>query len=259
MKVVLFGVGKGESRYIREWTDYHIKIGFDNIYIYDNEDKPTYKNLLKDFKNVIVKHIPGSNNKYGLQTIIISHFQNNYIKNYDYCVHLDLDEFLCLKKHNNIKDFINDYFDTKTSAIGINWVFFGSNNLDNYENKLVLERFTKCQKGSNQHIKLIVDVKKLIHYIGPHKIKSIENTFTYDTNKKLIEGPFNLDGPIDISQINHYKVKSKDEFRLIIKRPRPDKPIGAIDRYRDNFQEQFSLYDLNDIEDLHALYFYLFS
>lgn len=258
-KYVLFGVGKMEGKYIREWVDYHLKLGITHIYVYDNEDMPTYKDILKGYNNVTVLHLPGANNKYGLQTVVISHFQNNYIKYYDYCIHLDLDEFLCLKKHNNIQDFIKEYFTINTNAIAINWVFFGSNNLIKRDNRGVLERFTKCQDGCDQHIKLIVKVKDFIYYNGPHRIKGIENTFTKDTNGNIIESTFNPNGPIDICQINHYKVKSQEEFKIIVNRPRPDLPIGHKDRFRNNFLKQFQAYDLNHIDDFHAYYFYKFN
>ena len=259
MSYVLFGVGKNESLYIREWVDYHLKLGFTHIYVYDNEDKPKYKYILKDFKNVYVLHLPGSSEEYSIQTIVISHFTKNYIKNFDYCMHLDLDEFFCLKKNKNISEFINNYFNEKVSAIGINWVFFGSNNQIKYENKSILERFTKCQRGSNQHIKLFVDVKKLKHYNGPHKVDCISNTFTKDTNGKIINNVFNENGPIDICQINHYKVKSSEEFRINNLRPRADKRKNDKDRFRNNFEIEFNRHDLNDIEDLHAHYFYKFN
>lgn len=259
MKYVIFAMAKMESNYIREWVLYHLKLGFTHIYIYDNEDVPTYKYILEDIKNVIVLHIPGSNTKLGLQPIVIHHFQKNYIKNFDFCIHLDIDEFLCLKKHKNIQEFCNKYFDNFTNAIALNWVFFGSNNLIKKDNRSVLERFTKCQKGSNKHIKLLIKVQNLLHYLGPHKVKGVENTYTKDTNGKIILDLFNENGPIHICQINHYKVKSKEEFEIIKNRPRADKPIGNEEYYRKNLDSVYKECDLNEIEDLHAYYFYKFN
>lgn len=261
MKTVLFGMGKMESQYIEEWVIYHLKLGIDNIYIYDNEDTPTYEKILINFRDKVkVLHLPGIHKIHSLQTVVLHHFQQNYIRMYDYAIHLDIDEFLCLKKHDNINEFINEYFIDKTlNALCINWVFFGSNNLKINDRRGVLERFTKCQEGTNQHIKLIVNVKYLEYYLGPHKIKGLKKTYTKDTNSKIIEGTFNEKGPNNIIQINHYKVKSEEEFKKVVSRPRPDKSLNAKDRFRNNFDKEFNAYNLNDIEDLHAYYFYKFN
>lgn len=39
MKVNLVAVAKNESRYIGEWLEYHQKLGFNEIIIYDNRWK----------------------------------------------------------------------------------------------------------------------------------------------------------------------------------------------------------------------------
>ena len=38
MKVAICIEIKNENRYIREWLEYHKKLGFDNIILYDNND-----------------------------------------------------------------------------------------------------------------------------------------------------------------------------------------------------------------------------
>jgi len=40
---------------------------------------------------------------------------------------MDCDEFIVLKHHNNIKDFINDYIKNDCVGIGINWRFLKNN------------------------------------------------------------------------------------------------------------------------------------
>ena len=125
--------------------------------------------------------------------------------------------------------------------------------------RCIRKRFTKCQKGSNKHIKLIINIKKYLHYLGPHKIKGIENTFTKDTNGKIISDVFNENGPIKcFSNKTDFKVKSKEEFD-IIKIEDVDKPIGSEEYYRKNLDSLYKECNLNEIEDLHALYFYRFN
>ena len=254
MSHALFAMAKMEEDYIDEWVKYHLGIGFDKIYLYDNEDKPTYFKILQKYGNkVFVKHFPGMAKKGGMQNIVIFHFCINFARFHNYIMHIDVDEFFCLKKHKSVKELTNEYIKPDTAALAFNWVFFGSNNLKEKENKPVTERFTKCQEGVNKHIKLLVDTKKIVKYVGCHFIHSIPGTFTKDTKGKIITTLFNENGDNSVGQINHYKVKSEEEFRRIVKRPRPDAEINNPNKmWRNNFDEEFPKYNFNDIEDLTA-------
>lgn len=50
-------------------------------------------------------------------------------KKYDWMLYLDSDEFLILNKHNKVRNFLNMY--NNYDQVGINWLMFGSNNLNN--------------------------------------------------------------------------------------------------------------------------------
>ena len=258
MSHAIFAMAKWEQDYIDEWVKYHLGLGFDRIYLYDNEDKPTYHNILKKYgQKVFVIHFPGMAKKGGLQNVIILHFRINFSKFHRYIMHIDIDEFFCLKKHKSVKDLTKEYMINDTAALAFNWVFFGSNDLKMKENKPVTERFTQCQKGVDRHIKLLVDTHKLVLYKGCHFIYSRPNTYTKDTKGKIIKDLFNPDGDNSIGQINHYKVKSEEEFRKIVKRPRPDAVISDPNKmWRTNFDLEFPKYNFNEIEELTAKNFY---
>ena len=60
-KAVLCSIQAKEDAYIDEWVDYHLGIGFEMIYIYDNSDDYDLRNWgnLRFLDNVRVKHFPG--------------------------------------------------------------------------------------------------------------------------------------------------------------------------------------------------------
>ena len=112
MKPVIVCIAKKEHDYIEEFIYYHIKLGFKYIYLYDNEDEPTYEKLLDKYKeNIKVIHLPFNNYKKGVQYIALDDFIKNYLFTTDitHVAHIDIDEYIVLKKHNNICDFINEY------------------------------------------------------------------------------------------------------------------------------------------------------
>ena len=233
MKVALVCIAKNEDIYIQEWVDYHKKLGFDDIIIYQNN----WRCQLND-PNVIKIEFDGVN----MQTTAYSHFINHNLENYQWAAFFDVDEFLVLKKHKNIKEFISDYINY--NSIGINWVLFGDNNLNyNPEEHSVLKRFTKRQKSINPHIKSIVKLQSNIS-MGVHS----PNCKWVNTNKDTCVGPFNNNGDDSIAIINHYFVKTKDEFLLKCERGRAD--TGT---HRDI--SDFNHHNFNEVEDLTAMNF----
>lgn len=236
MNVALVCVAKNEDNYIQEWIDYHKKLGFDDIFIYQND---------WDFEisspNVISIKTFGK----AIQVDTYQNFIRNYKDQYDWAAFIDVDEFLVLKKHQNIKDFITEF--GHGPSIAVNWVVFGDNNHIKVEGDFsVLKRFTKRQNSSNPHIKSICNLKKNIIFGDPHHVFQ----GWVDTNGKKGTGPLNHDGPIDVIQLNHYICKTQEEFLKKIERGRAD-IIGA------KTINEFHIMNHNDLEDLTALNFFI--
>jgi len=257
IKPVIVCIAKLEKDYIIEFVRYHISLGFYKIFIFDNEDIPIYADILKDYiKYIIVIHIPGKYKQY----TALHHYTKYYMKK-DKITHsicLDVDEFIVLKKHKDIKDFIQEYIKCSnnsifTGGIGINWVFFGDNGLKEKTDIPNTIRFTRSQTGANHHIKTLFNVKLFSNYNTMHDI-TIKNPYypIRNTKKDIIIGPFNENIDTSIIQINHYKVKTKLEFFNIRKRGRADIPEEKPEDIEDNF----NLYNYNDIEDYTAYNFY---
>src|SRR5690606_34339555 len=129
MNPVIVSIAKYESDYIEEFVQYHLALGFKRIYLYDNEDVPTYQNLLHKYADYITfTHLPYNYFVKGIQLIALDHFVGNFLitDNITHAMSVDIDEFIVLKKHNNISEFINEYIKDDCAGIGIHWRFFGS-------------------------------------------------------------------------------------------------------------------------------------
>lgn len=50
---VVLGIAKQEKHYIKDWVAYHLHIGFDKVYLFDNNDDPneTYDEILSEYIN----------------------------------------------------------------------------------------------------------------------------------------------------------------------------------------------------------------
>ena len=201
MKTALVCIAKNEDRYIDEWIAYHLKLGFDKIFIIRNNWRCSIK---KDPRVKIVKiNISGVPPQMPAYNYILDNM-NEYYKDYDHIAFLDVDEFLVIKKHNSIGDFLLN----KNSHIGINWVLFGDNGLEDDGSCGVLSRFTKRQKGINEHVKCIIKNNEGAVMITPHN----PNQQWLGSDGQMHHGPFCPNGNDEEAQINHYSCKTRGEW-----------------------------------------------
>jgi hypothetical protein len=252
---VIVAIAKLESAYISEWVKYHLALGFKNIYLYDNEDHPTYDKLLNN-ERVIVNHLPGQVK----QSEALTHFINNYMHNgiITHVAHIDIDEFIVLKKHNSISDFISEYIVGNCAAITMNWRFFGDSGLTINTGEPVTQRFTMCALNANNHFKTIFNVKYFDKFWNVHSIKTHKGKYIKSTNGAIILGnkfsygkSKNKEIDISVIQLNHYKSKTFSEFKYTRTRGSADLHI-----INEDVEGNFNNFNINEIEDLSAHNFY---
>jgi hypothetical protein len=206
MKTAVVCIAKYEDYYLDEWLEYNHKLGFDHIFIYENDWRCSIE---KDY----ITKIPFDGNIQQLNAY--NHFvQNN--KEYDWAAFIDCDEFITLKKHNNIQDFINNY--NNPNGIALNWYFFGSGDKIKREENSLLKQFIYRSSVVDQHIKVIMNLRTSFTMTLPHNA----NIYSIDTNGRKINGPFNSNGPTDVAYINHYRNKTFEDWELRCKRGRAD-------------------------------------
>ena len=109
-------------------------------------------------------------------------------------------------------------------GVAVNEVFFGSNGHETRPSGGVLLNYTKRRKTPDKHIKSIVQPAHTLCPAGnPH-------SFFYTGGQPVNEkkepclSPFNEPGSADLFRINHYWVKSKEEYKVKLTRGRADVP-----------------------------------
>jgi len=262
---VIVCIAKLEQNYIEEFVSYHLALGFVRIYLFDNEDIPTYAALLKPYVDaglLVVIHLPGNNYYFNNEDNVRGYIPVQYLALHifteqimpdpqiTHVAHIDIDEFIVLKKHNNICEFINEYIKDDCAGIGMNWRFFGSSFNTDPITKPVTQRFTMCAKLGDKCIKTLFKKEEFLNFDTCHtivpktgKIKSTDGT--------IIVGPYNETAPIDVIQVNHYKCKTLAEFRYI--RTRMSADISSIaNTVKEDVDANFKKYDINEVEDLTA-------
>jgi hypothetical protein len=167
--------------------------------------------MLDDYSNISPRNIIGNNfsGKYKIIQVdkkIINTFSNrtDYLNNsevfnsyilpqiklhMDYCLYVDMDEYLVIKSHKNINSVIDFYqpFD----QLKINWIFFGNNNIKRSNDLSKLKPlFTKSTLQVNCHIKSLVNVNKIQQNSGAHIFTTINGVTKNILNQITNETPF---------------------------------------------------------------------
>ena len=226
-KVALFTNARDEQ-HIKEWAAHHLLLGFDHIFITDHLSIQPLTQVFKDFDPRVVI------NTCTIKTSIKLHLMNEAITtakkyNIDWFIYLDADEFIIFNDKvtniTNIKEFLSLY-NGVADMIAINWLFFGSNYLDN-EPDSILGSYTKSETHLNRHVKSFVRPNEALYAGSPHvyNIKNFENFYSFNRKIGRIT-PFNdciipfEKSPIYIA---HYVNQSKETFikRKVLK-PRDD-------------------------------------
>ena len=146
----------------------------------------------------------------------------------------------------------------ENGCIGINWLLFGCNNNNVYYPSPVLNRFTRCSKSINNHIKCISVLHDIERYdCCPHHPILINGRQVNEKGKELykiqnenfkhpIDGnssSFQMYSSNDYIQINHYSVKSLEEFNKRFKNhhTRSDKKLFLNEHNKNDVEDKIAL------------------
>ena len=225
--ICLCAIGKKENLYAQEYIEHYKNLGYDKIFIYDNNDinDEKFEDVLsKEISNNFVQII----NFRGFKRAQVKAYYDCYQKNsrrYDWISFFDFDEFLELKNNQSIKDFLKDIKFKKCDNIKINWVIFSDNNLVHYDNRKIQKRFSEplFYTPINNHIKSTVRGNMKINYwsiaVNPHlsKVKVISCT---PSGQRILDydSPFLTPPRYDFAYIKHYHTKTIEEYINKIKR-----------------------------------------
>lgn len=131
---------------INDWCKYHLNLGFDNIYIFNNNDK-RYKYIGDYLDNKIKSrvHILNINNKHK-KSYFYMDFYNRFKNTFKWCFFFDVSDYIVLDKTNQITQLF-EYFLSKNIS-----VIIMQSSLHKY-NKIIDKSFKKSKNKINKILK----------------------------------------------------------------------------------------------------------
>lgn len=243
VNLAVCAIAKDEGPYFKEWIEWHRRMGVDKFFIYDNESSDDTKKVLQPYIDAgIVEYIffPGPKKQLAAYDDCLARHR------YDvrWLAFIDIDEFIMPVKDASIPDFLQRF--ESFPSVEINWLIYGSNGQEKKSDLPVMERFTRHSMGThilNRHVKSIVNPRRVFNMIGCHEAARIDG-HAADSHGNPVKVSFRDRTPQqDVIRINHYAVRSREEFVEKQNRGR------ASGRQRPVPDEYFTQFDLNDIPD----------
>lgn len=249
-------ITRNEGKYLLEWMAYYLSLGFNRILIYDNESTDNTKDIVctagKNDQRISYFYWTNRNR---LNPQIEAYNDSLRRVETEWITFLDADEFLVLKDHESVQEYLGE-FDTTAGAVCINWLIFGSSGHDRYTDDLVIRRFNMCTNpkfSENEHVKSIVrtNAAKNMHvhapelYYGFYKGEDGNNIRLEDYGR-------NLNISHRKAQINHYVIKSKEEFLWKKNRGCATLPANSAKKYFKFDADYWDRYDRNEFRDTSA-------
>lgn len=262
-RITAVTMAKDEGPYILEWVAHHHLLGFTDILVHTNDCTDGTAEMFDALHSIgLVNHYdnPKLKTKPPQARALQRSGKHPLVEDADWVMVFDLDEFIAIRhadgKIDNLIDIIKE---KNASGMALTWRFFGSSGYRIFENLPVTKRF---QQAANNNFTRGFGVKTLfkpnkqirlgIH--RPHmKNKSPENE---DVHLNWLNGSGNpIDGKVmtwrqtrksagyTFAQVNHYGIKSREEF--LMRRLRGD----VLNKDGKYDSEYFHRYDQNKLHD----------
>lgn len=242
----IVAIAKDEQPYLLEWLAYHLAIGFDHIWVYDNESgTPLSRIISRSAARGCVTVLRWPNAASGRTQIeAYNHFLRTFGRDVTWAAIIDVDEMICLKQDPTIGVFL-DRFDG-ASGIALNWRFFGSSGHRAHEPGLMIERFRRAAPVDHE---INAGVKSLhriddVTFMLPHYSLYRGQAAVVSATGNLVPNDWRIaldPANFAIAQVNHYFVKSAEEWDRKIRR---HKGYSSDDR-----EGYFERLDRNEVED----------
>lgn len=229
MRVGLCVGVKGDPKIIRlrEYVEHYINLGFDKIFLYDNNelDGPNPLEALKGLEEYIeyrpIRGVHSKNRQWGSYTDCYIH----YAYDYDWIAFLDDDEYLVLNEDKSIKDYLSMPEFQDVDCIHVNWKIFNSGDIlfedpniplmEQYKQTIPYDLCNYPGIPEDDHVKTIVHCRgNVVYFYHPHFATTCKGKLKCVNASGLpckSEYPFSAHD-YKLAALNHYQARSVDVF-----------------------------------------------
>lgn len=222
--VAICAIARNENLYLKEWADYHLKMGVEHIYLYDNghgnEERPS--DVLDDYRVTIIdwRDVGGR-----AQCGAYDDCYRNHGGEYAWIGFIDIDEFVMTEKKVSLPKVLSAH--KQADIVAFTWKVIGDSGLTMYDPRPVVERFTKEAVDWEEekcYIKSFVrgGISNLSFHTDPHVPHQPKGLKTVNPDGGEAPQCSIGTGSRKVAWLNHYVTKTAEEYAVKVLRGWPD-------------------------------------
>ncbi len=228
--VSIVAITQNEAPYLKEWIDYHLKVGVNHFWIYTNNCEDNTNEVLKPYVDsgtleVIDWPSQLQDNEYHDFTFVIQPGSYNDCMNRSrgiskFVAVIDTDEYIVAPSKEPLGYILESKY-SNVSGLFLNWQCYGTSNeyadlIDGH--KYITHKLLNKMRWNqewNCNGKLIVQPEHVTSFWYPHDCYFTENHWSVNTN--YLPHPRGGNNPvlIDTLRLNHYWARDLEFFHTV--------------------------------------------
>ena len=242
----LCAIAKDEDPFLVEWAEFHLRLGFEHIYIFDNNSAVPVRGTLRESVSrglVTVLDWPLQRHQ---QLSAYAAALRDYGPDSHWMAFIDIDEFIVPRRHVDIRPMLDAY--SGFGGLAMHWKIFGSGGLSRRPRLGVPRSYTGVI-DRNPQIKSIVRPEAVLSVASPHHFRYAPGCWCVNEDKVpvLYHHSYHIS---EIVQVNHYYYKSHQDFSLKMKRGMATQAKdGSVKRQDSEFEAFARQHGLRGIAD----------
>ena len=218
MKTAICSIIKDEHRFLEEWIEWHLGLGFDAIHLFEDKGSKSHQTITDKYEKVHlrryeddeeVRNILESQGTSHRQYILYTWFSDAYREIYDWVAFIDLDEFVFFAPDYNLETLCEEF--KSYPAVLLNWKMMGASGRIAKPDCGVIDAYTIecnfCGNDKEWAQKSFVNLKK---YEGMRDLHRATNAVNTNHSLDIHELCY------DKVWLNHYYTKSLEDWTIRI-------------------------------------------
>ena len=230
---------KNHARYLREWIEFHMLMGFERFYLFDNGSDDDHLEILEPYLAediVVLQHwpIPAG------QFLAFEHCLEKGRDKARWIAFIDIDEFLFSPTGKSVPEILKGF--EQYPGVLVNLAVFGTSGHKTEPDGLVIENYVRrVEDQTFVSVKSIVDPQHAVHCWGAHSFLYVGWTTEYEgatfdepiwgivlpvsERRQRIPVRFHdrtPDSTFSLLRVNHYYTQSEEQVRKKYATPRAD-------------------------------------
>ena len=272
---------RDEAPYLGEWIAFHRLVGVEHFFLYDNGSTDCPDEVLSPYiaEGCVSLRAWPMPFDHGASRAAYSDCLERARGRVRWLVYIDIDEFLFAPRSWRLVPLLRDY--EAHPGVVVRWQVYGSSGHEHASDTAVIGRFSRrapTQWVRNRRVKSIVDPARALRPLNSHHFVYRDGALAVDERKeravlvrrsrlrRRVRSLYRLLGPalrftdpygrtdiasrfvsVERLRINHYPVKSQEEFR---RKARFDDPLRRnLERERYDQIDYFAYHDRNEVFD----------